>query len=96
MAATDSLAIGAYVALKDAGKRIGEDVAVVAFNDIPAARHLMPPLTIVKLPAELIGKTAVELLRERAEGRVTTKRVILGSEIVWRESCRKPDKQPDR
>ncbi|MEM9633439.1 MAG: LacI family DNA-binding transcriptional regulator [Pseudomonadota bacterium] len=90
VAATDSLAIGAYMALKEAGKQISDDIAVVAFNDIPAARHLVPPLTTVKLPAELIGKTAVELLQERAEGRLTTKRVILGSEIIWRESCRKP------
>lgn len=90
VAATDSLAIGAYMALKEAGKKIHDDIAVVAFNDIPAARHLVPPLTTVKLPAELIGKTTVELLQERAEGRTTTKRVVLGSEIVWRESCRQP------
>ncbi|MCY6381934.1 LacI family DNA-binding transcriptional regulator [Hoeflea prorocentri] len=95
VAATDSLAIGAYMALKDAGKQIGGDIAVVAFNDIPAARHLVPPLTTVKLPAELIGKTAFELLQEQAEGRVTTKRVILGSDIVWRESCRTPENTDD-
>ncbi|WP_428649749.1 LacI family DNA-binding transcriptional regulator [Roseibium sp.] len=90
VAATDSLAIGAYMALKENGKSIPEDIAVVAFNDIPAAQFLVPPLTTVKLSAELIGKTAVELLAERCGGRDVSKKITLGAKIIWRDSARKP------
>ena len=91
VACTDSLAIGSYMALKEQKKRIPEDIGVVAFNDIPASQFLVPPLTTVRLPGELIGSTAVELLLERGAGRSISKKITLGTEICWRESCRLPD-----
>jgi LacI family transcriptional regulator len=47
-----------------------------------------PPLSTVRLPAEEIGETAVELLLERAGGRELAKRINLGSQVVWRRSTR--------
>lgn len=82
----DNMAIGAYRAIHEMGLRIPDDVAVASFNDIPVAQFLGPPLSTVKIPAEVIGETAVDLLVERLIGRDVAKKVILGTEMVWRGS----------
>jgi LacI family transcriptional regulator len=82
----DNMAIGAYRAIHEMGLKIPEDVAVASFNDIPVAQFLGPPLSTVKIPAEIIGETAVDLLVERISGRDVAKKVLLGTEIVWRGS----------
>jgi LacI family transcriptional regulator len=84
----DNIALGAYRALHAMGLRIPQDVAIVGFNDIPAAQFLNPPLSTVKIPAELIGETAVDLLLERFAGRDVAKKVILATEMIWRESVK--------
>ena len=88
--ANDNVAVGAYRALHELGVKIGEDVAVASFNDISVAQFLHPPLSTVRLPAEEIGEAAVDLVLERLAGRKIVKRVILGSQIIWRGSTRKP------
>jgi LacI family transcriptional regulator len=87
----DSMAIGAYRALYEAGLSIPGDIAVASFNDNSVAQFLNPPLTTVHLPAEEIGETAVELLLERANGRELAKQISLASSIVWRASTRPLD-----
>lgn len=44
-AANDEMAIGAIHALREAGRRVPEDVSIVGFDDIPVAAHITPPLT---------------------------------------------------
>ncbi len=84
----DNMAIGVYRAVRELGLRIPDDVAVASFNDIPAAQFLSPPLTTVRLPAEEIGETAVELLLQRISGRKLAQRVVIANEIMWRGSTR--------
>ena len=84
----DNMAIGAYRAIKELGLKIPDDVAVAGFNDIPVAQLLHPPLSTVKIPSELIGETAVDLLIERLAGRDIAKKVTLATELVWRGSTR--------
>ena len=62
LAASDLIAIGAMRALQAAGKRIPEDVAVIGFDDIPAAGLASPPLTTVMQDARLAGRTLVEMI----------------------------------
>jgi len=88
IACNDNMAIGAYRAVKELGLRIPDDVAVASFNDIPVAQLLHPPLSTVKIPSELIGETAVDLLVERLAGRDVAKKVTLATELVWRGSTR--------
>ena len=88
--ANDTIAVGAYRAIQSRGLSIPGDVAVASFNDISTARFLTPPLTTVRLPAELIGETAVDLLAERLASREIAKQVVLQSRIVWRASTRRP------
>lgn len=86
----DNMAVGAYRAAHELGLRIPDDLAIASFNDISVAQFLTPPLSTVRVPAEEIGETAVDLLMERVGGRRIPKRVSLGTSIVWRGSTRHP------
>ena len=67
-AANDLMAIGAMTTLREAGLRVPEDIAVIGFDDIPAAVLVSPALTtITQFPAEL-GQRAAEMLFERLQG----------------------------
>ncbi len=94
--ASDNMAVGAYRALHELNLKIGEEIAVASFNDISVAQFLHPPLTTIRLPSEEIGETAVELLSERIAGRSIGKRITLASQIVWRNSTRKPKRDQKR
>lgn len=86
--ANDNMAVGAYRAIHKLGLRIPADIEVASFNDISVARFMNPPLTTVRLPAEEIGETAVDMLLEQVNGRNVPKRVILESKIIWRGSTK--------
>ena len=64
---SDATAMVSYRAIKDLGMKIPDDVAIVGFDDDPASQWLDPPLATVSQQAELIGKTAVDLVRRRLE-----------------------------
>lgn len=64
-AASDLTALGALKALRDAGKRIPEDVALVGFDDIEVAGFTAPPLTTVRQRTVLQGRAMVRLLLAR-------------------------------
>jgi LacI family transcriptional regulator len=59
-AANDNMAIGALTALRQAGLRVPEDVAVAGFDDIPLAKHL--GLTTVRVRIAELGERALERL----------------------------------
>ncbi len=61
-AASDLMALGAMTALRRAGRRIPQDVAVVGFDDIVVAASASPPLTTVRQQTVLQGRAMVRLL----------------------------------
>jgi DNA-binding LacI/PurR family transcriptional regulator len=63
--ASDLMACGALRALRDAGRRVPHDVAVVGFEDSPIARQADPPLTTVHQPVEEMGRQMARLLVAR-------------------------------
>lgn len=65
-AANDNMAIGALQALRGAGKRVPEDVAVAGFDDIPLARHL--GLTTVRVSIAELGERALARLSAMLAG----------------------------
>ncbi len=99
-AANDSMAVGALSALREAGIRVADDVAVVGFDDIPIARYMSPPLTTVHVPIAELGTRAVEaLLRAvRSQGagpgrtreRTAARREVVPTRLVIRRSCGAP------
>ena len=66
--ATDRIAMGAYEAIKETGRHIPKDIAIVGFdNQELIAPHLRPPLSTVALPHHEMGQWAVETLIQQAE-----------------------------
>lgn len=85
--ANDPMAIGALRALHEKGIKVPEEMAVIGFDDIEVSAFVNPPLTTVRVYPEQIGKTAVQLLVERWEGRETALLVSIETQLVVRESC---------
>lgn len=67
-AASDLIALGAVRALSETGLRVPEDVAIIGFDDIPAAATTQPPLTTIAQDYRKAGEVLVDtLLRRIAE-----------------------------
>lgn len=82
------MAIGALQALRDAGRRIPDDVAFVGIDDPPWAELVAPSLTTLGQPTQEMARSAFELLIDRIEKRRTRSRyVVYHFELVVRESC---------
>jgi LacI family transcriptional regulator len=92
--ASDMMAIGALKALRQAGRQVPQDVALVGFDDIPIASAIEPALTTVRQPIERMGSMAVEVLLSVLEGpaeeEALVHRIILPPELVVRASCGSP------
>jgi DNA-binding LacI/PurR family transcriptional regulator len=86
-AGDDDSAIGAIRALKMAGRRVPQDVAVVGFDDVPFARYLTPALTTVRAPIEQVGREAVRQLVRQLNGEQANPLTLMRTELVIRESC---------
>ena len=61
-AAADVMAIGAIRALRDAGKRVPEDVSVVGFDGLPLGSFLVPQLTTIVQPVQQLAQRSVDML----------------------------------
>jgi LacI family transcriptional regulator len=88
-AANDLMAFGAMAAVREAGLRIPDNVAVVGFDDIPAARLVEPPLTTIAQYPERLGARAAELLLERlrAETPPVGRQIPMPFDLVVRASA---------
>lgn len=86
-AGDDEAATGCMMALRQAGKRVPEDVAVVGFDDVPFARLMAPALTTVRAPIETVGAEAVRQLIAVIQGEPSTPFTLLPTELVIRQSC---------
>jgi LacI family transcriptional regulator len=87
-AGNDTLAIGAMVAIREAGFSIPENFALVGFDDVPAAAFTDPPLTTIRAhPLEqgkLLGEVAIALAAGKESG---SQQDILPLELIIRASC---------
>ncbi|MFJ8711804.1 LacI family DNA-binding transcriptional regulator [Streptomyces violaceus] len=92
-AASDVTAAGARQALREAGRRIPDDVALVGYDDSAIARHMDPPLTSVRQPIEEMGHRMIDLLlteiadrRPSASRGLERRQMVLATELVSRSS----------
>ncbi len=85
-AASDLMAHGALKALREAGRRVPADVAVVGFDDIALAQHTDPPLTTVRQPIVEIGRRMATQLLRLVAGEDIEQTTMLATELVVRES----------
>ncbi|MEU1529283.1 LacI family DNA-binding transcriptional regulator [Streptomyces fagopyri] len=87
-AANDLMAQGACQVLRERGRRVPEDVAVVGFDDSSVAATCRPALTTVRQPVEEMASTMAALLDEHIQGlRTDPTSVIFDPELVVRESA---------
>ncbi len=86
--ASDIMAVGAIRAIQEAGLRIPQDIAIVGFDDVPLGARSTLQLTTIRQPILKFGIKAVELLLDVIEnGAKPTRRLILDTELVIRDSC---------
>jgi DNA-binding LacI/PurR family transcriptional regulator len=86
--AGDSTAIGAVKAIKEAGFRVPQDIAVVGYDDIPVASAFTPSLTTVRQPVEKMGNEAFLMALEAMQGTLKApKNLVFEPELIVRESA---------
>jgi len=89
-AANDQMALGLIHALTEAGIRVPEDVSVVGFDDVPDARHFLPPLTTVRQDFRALGQLSIETLIAELEGVDVPQRALIAPQLVVRRSTAVP------
>ena len=83
----DQIAVGVIHAAHEAGLKIGRDLAVTGYDDIPIAKHLRPALTTVRQPIHEAGQLVVDLILKQISGEsITQKGMLLTPELVVRGS----------
>lgn len=87
-ASADPIAAGAMDVLKEAGRRIPDDVGIVGFDDSDWALRCDPLLSTVRQPADLLGRRAASVVLDLLDGvQPTHADSILPTEIIWRDSA---------
>lgn len=83
---SDQLAINAYTVIKERGLRIGKDIAVSGFDDIPSAVLMDPSLTTVNVEPYSLGYVAGKEMVRHLDG-LPQQVKILPSQFIHRMSC---------
>jgi LacI family transcriptional regulator len=87
VAFNDLSAIGAINVLRDAGKRIPEDISVIGFDDIQAATIIQPALTTIRQPLTRMGVVAASEILARIENPdMEPRNIVIKPELVIRQS----------
>jgi len=87
--ANDNCAVGCMLALKEAGMRIPQDLAVVGFNNDPVSKVVEPNLSTINYPGYEMGEVAARNLINHLNGTApmhSTNRIILRSDLIIRAS----------
>jgi len=85
--ASDLMARGAMTALRAAGIRVPDDVAIVGFDDSAVALTTDPPLTTIRQPMYAQGEAMAGVLLSRLAGESPERITILPTELVVRASA---------
>ncbi|MFC7489880.1 MULTISPECIES: LacI family DNA-binding transcriptional regulator [unclassified Knoellia] len=96
--ANDELALAVLAHLQDHGITVPDEVAVVGWDDVMAARYVRPALTTVRQPVHDLGALASERLHEHlgATTRSSASHDILPTQVVIRSSCGCTTSPPER
>lgn len=86
----DLSAAGAIHAIREAGLRIPDDVAVVGFDDLPLAATTEPPLTSVHQPLREMGEAAARLLLAHFDGAALPRSTVIPTTFTIRGSTIPP------
>nr|BFF10154.1 hypothetical protein GCM10025699_14570 [Microbacterium flavescens] len=89
-AANDQMALGLIHGLSERGLRVPEDISVVGFDDLPDARHFLPPLTTVRQDFAALGALALQIIIAAIEGEEVTEHDIIEPRLIVRGSSAAP------
>ncbi|HEX5692058.1 MAG TPA: substrate-binding domain-containing protein, partial [Roseiflexaceae bacterium] len=91
LASSDELAFGAMHALYDAGLKVGTDISLVGFDDLPLAAHTNPPLTTLHQPRRRMGEQLAGLLIAAIDDRTRKPEgIMLHARLIVRRSTGPP------
>jgi len=82
----DITAAGGLFALKKAGYKVPQDVAIIGYNNSPSSICCDPQLTTVDNKTDIMGNLSVKLLQTVIEGKETTRLLSVTPELIVRES----------
>ena len=85
----DIMAMGVLEALKEEGKKVPDDIAVIGFDDIEMSGLPGVDLTTISERKEMMGRLAVDILIDKIKGESSelVKQIILDPILVIRNSC---------
>ena len=93
VAPNDMTAIGAITKLKELGRRVPEDVAVVGYDNIAIAEWYDPALTTVDQPHYQMGQRAMQAMLKRLENQSDPAEVVkFETSLIIRRSSGSPRK----
>jgi LacI family repressor for deo operon, udp, cdd, tsx, nupC, and nupG len=89
IAGNDLMAIGAMNRIDQSGLRVGQDIAVGGFDDIPMSAFVNPPLTTIHQPIYDIGRETCSMLIDIINDRTLAngKKILSPELIVRKSSC---------
>lgn len=86
--ANDAIASGVIKGLKENNINVPNDISIIGFNDTIISQYTNPPLTAIRVHIENLAEVAVELIMERLKNRSYSKKVIIPSEFILRNSVK--------
>jgi DNA-binding LacI/PurR family transcriptional regulator len=87
LSVNDQIAIEALASVRDFGKRVPEDVAIMGINNDPMTALVYPALTTMRQPANEMGKFAAQLLLKQMMGKLVESRdYVFETQLVERKS----------
>lgn len=92
VAISDKTAFGAMEAIKEAGLRIPEDIAIVSIDDVAESAYTRPPLTCFHIPRADMGILAMQKLHRliTGEAEIPVKSIVYGELVVRASSSAEP------
>ena len=89
-AANDQMALGLVHGLSERGISVPGDISVVGFDDLPDARHFLPPLTTVRQDFTALGALALQIIIAAIEGEDIAEHDIIEPRLIVRGSSAAP------
>lgn len=86
---SDIMAIGAAKAILARGLKIPDDISIVGFDGIDYAEYFHPSISTIKQPDEGLGKKSAEILFDLIKRKKDHEHIVLKTELLERESCKK-------
>lgn len=96
-AGNDMIALGALLAVREAGLRCPEDISIMGFDDLDLAETTNPSLSSVSQSGYQLGTTAARILLDRLDGDTgPAKHIVLQTTLKLRNSVAAPPKMSQR